>query len=101
MQNLSWTLQPQKFGDDRAFLSQVVEMAEQDGGVTLPTLGTVGLLETGRLFQAQLDGLTSLAERAVATGDMTAAKLLSQAVLQKDPRNLQAQTVQRLSLIHI
>jgi hypothetical protein len=96
LQNFNWTLQPREFGDDRAFLVQVVEMAEQDGGVTLPTLGTAGLLETGRLFQVQLDGLTSLAERAVATGDMTAAKLLSQAVLQKDPRNLQAQTVQRV-----
>ena len=44
-------------------------LAKADDGITLPSVGTAGLAETGRIVEAGVDGLTDLAERAVATGD--------------------------------
>ena len=67
---LKWSATPENKGDSYAFLPQVVEMAQRDDGITLPTLGTQGLAETGRLLEAGVDNLTDLAERAVATGDV-------------------------------
>jgi hypothetical protein len=93
---LRWTATPQSMGDSYAFLAQVVEMARGDGGITLPTVGSQGLAETGRLIEASVDGLTDLAERAIATGDLQGATVAAQAVLERDPGNLKAQTVERL-----
>jgi tetratricopeptide (TPR) repeat protein len=94
--DLKWTAGPQSTGDSHAFLAQLVEMARSDGGISLPTLGTAGLTETGRLLESEVDGLTELAERAIATGDVKAATVAAQAVLQRDPKNVKAQTVERL-----
>ncbi len=91
-----WSSTPQTVGDSNAFLAQVVEMARSDGGVTLPTVGSAGLAETGRILMAEVDGLTEAAERAVGTGDVQAATLAANAVLQRDPGNVKAQSVQRV-----
>jgi uncharacterized protein with von Willebrand factor type A (vWA) domain len=93
---LKWMAAPKTAGDSHAFLAQVVEMARADGGISLPTVGSAGLAETGRILEAEVDGLTDLAERAVATGDMQAAKVAAQTILARDPGNVKAQTVQRL-----
>ncbi len=94
--DLQWTATPQSMGDSHAFLAQVVEMARGDDGISLPTLGTPGLTETARLLESEVDGLTELAERSIATGDVQAATVAAQAVLNRDPENVKAQTVQRL-----
>ena len=65
-----------------------------DDGITLPTLGTAGLAETGRLLEASVDNLTDLAERAVATGDVEGAKVAAKAALARDPGNIKAKTVE-------
>ncbi|HEX3600008.1 MAG TPA: hypothetical protein VHU84_07680 [Lacipirellulaceae bacterium] len=87
---------PKNGGQTYAYLPQVVQLAKADDGITLPTVGTVGLAETGRLVEAGVDGLTDLAERAVATGDTKAARIAAQAVLSRDPGNIKAKTVQRV-----
>lgn len=93
---LKWSAAPQDANDSEAFLAQVVEMARADGGISLTTVGSAGLAETGRLLEAEVDGLTDLAERAIATGDVEAAQVASQTILARDPGNVKAQTVQRL-----
>ncbi|MCI0333714.1 MAG: VWA domain-containing protein [Planctomycetes bacterium] len=93
---LKWAAAPQQANDSEAFLAQVVEMARADGGISLTTVGSAGLAETGRLLEAEVDGLTDLAERAIATGDVQAAQVASQTILARDPGNVKAQTVQRL-----
>ncbi|MEM6799301.1 MAG: DUF4974 domain-containing protein, partial [Planctomycetota bacterium] len=52
--------------------------------------------ETGRMVMARLDNLTGIAERAVSMGDTKSAAQIAEAVLQRDPGNLRAQTVQRV-----
>ncbi len=93
---LHWSANPQNKGDSYAFLPQVVEIAQHDGGISLPTIGSAGLAETGRLVEAGVDGLTDLAERAVATGDVEAAKVAAKAALARDPGNIKAKTVERV-----
>lgn len=93
---LSWTAAPQAGGEAYAFLPKVVQIAKADDGITLPSVGSAGLAETGRAAEASVDGLTDLAERAVATGDAQAAQVASQAILARDPGNIKAKTVQRV-----
>ncbi|HEY3391839.1 MAG TPA: hypothetical protein VGK58_03980 [Lacipirellulaceae bacterium] len=93
---LQWLATPQSMADSHAFLAQVVELARGEDGITLPTLGTAGLNETARLLESEIDGLTELAERSIATGDVEGATLAAQAVLKRDPENVKAATVQRL-----
>lgn len=93
---LKWTATPEDAGDGRAFLTQIVATARTDDGISLPTLGSAGLAETGRMLEDQVDGLTDLAERAIATGDVQSAQVASQTILARDPGNVKAQTVQRM-----
>ena len=94
--DLEWSAEPSPSNDGNAYLAQLVDAARADGGITLPTVGTPGLRESGRLLNAGIDNLTDLAERAVAMGDVQSAKLMSDAVLRRDPGNVKAQTVERV-----
>ncbi len=93
-QQLNWTTQPEASQEDNAFLAEIVDIAKSDDGLSLPTVGSLGLVETARLVGAQMDQLTKLAERAVSAGDHQAARRIAQAVLKADPGNAQARTVQ-------
>lgn len=91
---LNWNASPEQSQEDHAFLAEIVKAAELDEGLSLPTVGTVGLMESARLVGARMDQLTRLAERAVALGDHETAKRIADAVLDSDPGNVQARTVQ-------
>ncbi|HMO85476.1 MAG TPA: VWA domain-containing protein, partial [Lacipirellulaceae bacterium] len=91
---LAWNVAPEESSLDHAYLAELVQMAGRHGGVMLPTLGSAGLAEVARYFGAQADQLTILAERAAAAGDRAAAGRMAQAVLRRDPGNVQARTVQ-------
>lgn len=93
---IAWSVKPGVAATDMSFLPQLVEMAERDGGLSLTTLGSQGLAETGRLLLASVDELTNLAERAVAIGDREGAGRIIQTVLRRDPGNLRAKTIQTL-----
>jgi hypothetical protein len=94
--DLHWTAAPKNAGETYAYLPKVVQLAKADEGITLPSVGSAGLAETGRLAEASVDSLTDLAERAVVTGDVGAAQVAAQAVLARDPGNIKAKTVQRV-----
>ena len=91
---LTWAVQPEASQDDHAFLVEILAAAKADEGLSLPTLGSLGLHETARIVGARMEQLTNLAERAIATGDHEAAQRIAQAVLQADPANARARTVQ-------
>jgi hypothetical protein len=93
--DMSWSTAPKAGGASYAYLPQIVETASWDGGLSLPTVGTPGLVETGRMLAAELEGMTKLAENAVAMGDANAAQLAANAVLLRDPENVRARTVQQ------
>ena len=93
---LAWTVSPAESDDNYAYLAQVVESSRADDGLTTSALGLAGLAETGRVLDNGLEEMNALAKRAFATGDMTSANLMSQAVLRRDPGNIQAKTVQHV-----
>ena len=94
--DFSWKFAAEPSHPDRAFLTELVDAARRDRGLTLPTVGSQGLVETARLIGARVDQLTMLAERAVATGDRAGARRFAQAVLRAEPHNVRARTVQNV-----
>ena len=93
---LEWTATPAKSNESHAYLAQLVSDASRDSGLSLPTVGSAGLMETGRMLLANVDNLTDMAERAVSIGDTKSAAQIVSAVLRRDPGNLRARTVQRV-----
>ncbi|WP_197526651.1 VWA domain-containing protein [Botrimarina colliarenosi] len=93
-ETLAWSAKTPASDDENAYLTTLVADAARDGGLSLTTLGSAGLSETGRAIAAETDRLATIAEQAVAMGDAEGAVRISQAVLQRDPGNLRAQTVQ-------
>ncbi|MFW6171310.1 MAG: VWA domain-containing protein, partial [Planctomycetota bacterium] len=57
---LAWDLVAKRSTDDLAFLPQLVDRARDNGGLTLPTLGSEGLREVGRLIFGASEDLSSL-----------------------------------------
>jgi hypothetical protein len=93
-QDVSWSVAPEAASQDNAYIGELVDVASRDSGLTLPTVGSQGLAEAARIVGARADGLTKLAQRAVASGDRTGAARIASAVLRSDPGNIQARTVQ-------
>ncbi|MEM6330390.1 MAG: hypothetical protein AAF790_09085, partial [Planctomycetota bacterium] len=92
----TWSRRASQANEAHAYLADLVNNARRDGGVSMTTVGSAGLAETGRMLMSRLDGLTEMAERAITVGDHQSAARIAGAVLQSDPGNLRAQTVQRV-----
>jgi len=94
---LAWTVRSEDSQEDNSYLTKIIELAQNDEGLSLPTVGSEGLAETARLVGAHVDQLTDLAERAATSGDQQTAGRIAQAVLRVDPGNVRAQTVQHVA----
>lgn len=90
---LSWTITDSKPNIDLAYLPTLIDAHRASRGQTLPTLGTVGLREAGRVIVAQAEQLTNLGRQALASGDATGAKTLANLALKSDPANSAARAV--------
>ncbi len=91
-----WNVQADPPQEDHAYLVEVVDGAQADAGLSLPTVGAAGLAEAARLIGARMDQLAELSQRALASGDHQAAQRIAQAVLRADAGNAQARTVQHM-----
>lgn len=87
---LNWPVKSEAPSSEFAFLPKLVEQARADAGVTLPTLGSEGLRETGRMILASSSNLTKLAKQARARGANREALTLANAALENDPENTDA-----------
>ncbi|MFI4875874.1 MAG: hypothetical protein ACIALR_11070 [Blastopirellula sp. JB062] len=81
--------------DDQAYLPQLIELAQKDDGMSLPTVGSVGLRETARVLLASAESFSKLSGQALATGDVQGARRLADAALQRDPNNPHAAIVKK------
>ncbi len=93
--NYDWTVQPQKPLAENAYIAQVVDYAQADGGARLPTVGTEGLHEARRLVNLGAQGLAKLGAQAASTGNKEQARLLVEKAIQLDPTNTHAQLVKK------
>ncbi len=72
--DLRWTVPAAKPNDDNAYLAQWVDLAKNDGGRRLPTLGSEGLWAARRLSDMGAHTLAQLGRQAAAEGDVKQAK---------------------------
>ena len=86
----TWDIASERSSEDHAYLPRLVEMARQDGGVTLPTVGSAGLRETRRMMLASARHLSKMGNFALASGDTAGARVLAEAALANDPANPRA-----------
>lgn len=91
---MEWNVVHEPGAVDLPFLPQLVENAAADDGLTLTTLGSRGLQETGRILLSSVEDLTNLAERAVSLGDRESAEHIAEAILRREPGNTRARTIQ-------
>jgi hypothetical protein len=84
---------PGKSNPDVAFVPRLAELVQDDGGMSLPTVGKEGLVEAGRVLIQGAESLTQLGKRALATGDTAGARKLAGAAIDIDPSNPSARAL--------
>ena len=84
---LNWNLAPEKSQEDFSFLPRLVEIARADRGLSLPTVGTVGLREAAINTLQSAEQLSKLGQEALASGNTQGALHVAHAALSRDPRN--------------
>ncbi|MDG1874388.1 MAG: VWA domain-containing protein [Mariniblastus sp.] len=77
----NWTIAPEASDQNFAFLPGMVNDARADNGLSLPTLGSVGLKEFARSRNFQANRLSDLSDQALATGNIENAKQLANRAL--------------------
>ena len=95
---MAWKPKAEKANGDFAFLPQLIEDSKADKGLSMSTLGSAGLQESRRMILTAAESLSKMGEQAVRMGDTEAAKRLTNAALEKDPENINAETVKSLIL---
>ena len=90
---MSWVVEPRGDQQENAYLASIVEAARQDGGQSLPTLGTAGLRELQRVFAQQVDGLGALGRHAVVLGQLDDAERLADAADELEPGNAASEVI--------
>lgn len=94
-ESLAWSAAIPAPSEENAYLATLVSQASRDGGLSLTTLGEAGLLETARVINLRTDQLARVAQQAAAMGDLENARTIKQAVLKRDPGNLQVKPIQQ------
>ena len=85
-QQLKWDLAPETSSEEFAFLPGMVNDARGDNGVSLPTVGSVGLKEYARTRTAAADALSDLGETALRSGDTKSANELAKQAIDLSAR---------------
>jgi hypothetical protein len=91
--NLAWELKNDGNHEDLAFLSEVVEKAQLDGGLTLPTPGSDAFLALGHMLMNSSESLVKDARYALHIGDREAAIAIAKEALRRSPNNLSARNI--------
>lgn len=92
---LSWAFTPEAANTEFGFLPKLVEMAAKDGGLRLPTVGSAGLREVGRVILNNARTMLKLGSQAIKRSDFKAALSAATAVLERDPDNPEAHALKR------
>lgn len=93
--SLAWNIVATPSSDDQAFLRQLVEAANHDHGVSLPTAGDRALEQVRVLFNAGANGLAQLGRQAAITGDFNSAERLADAATKVSPSDQDALILRR------
>ena len=92
---LEWNVTPEPSSEQFGFLPQLIAETRDDDGLTLPTVGSAGLREAGRMILASAEDLLKIGINALKTGDLEGAQKVALSVLARDPTNPQALALKR------
>jgi len=92
---LKWSVTPEPPSEQFGFLPQLIAETRDDDGLTLPTVGSAGLREAGRMILASAEDLLKIGINALKTGDLEGAQKVAVSVLARDPTNPQALALKR------
>lgn len=90
-ETMTWTVVAENSSDDFAFLPKLIDSARNNGGMTLPTIGSAGLMEAARVLSAGSRTLSQLGSSALLSGNLVAAKKMAVEALSHDPANTEAE----------
>jgi len=91
---MQWRVRPAASTEEVSYLPQLVDMVRDDKGMTLPTVGSAGLREAGRMMTDSARNLSQIGAQTLATGNAKGAAMLASAALARDPGNPQAIALQ-------
>jgi tetratricopeptide (TPR) repeat protein len=92
---VKWSVAPNPTSEDNAFLVQLVEMAQVDGGRSLPVLGSESLAKIRQEINAGVYTTSQLAAQVFNSGNLDDAERLAKATQQYDPGNPEALAILR------
>jgi tetratricopeptide (TPR) repeat protein len=92
---VKWSAAAKPSSEDNAFLVQLVEIAQVDGGRSLPVLGSESLAKIRQEINAGVYTTSQLAAQALSGGNLDEAERLAKAAQQNDPGNPEAQAILR------
>jgi hypothetical protein len=90
---MSWNVSSEKSNEDLGFLPEVIEKAELDQGLLLPTPGSEALLSLGQMLMDSSEMLLKDARFALHSGDRKAAIAIAKEALKRSPNNLSAKNI--------
>ncbi|WP_168565789.1 VWA domain-containing protein [Crateriforma spongiae] len=82
---------------DFAFLPGLVQMAEKDGGLLLPTSGSMMLRQAAKSMSARAEALAKAGSMALQKGDQRGARVVAEKALQVDPNNSKAKAIEKVT----
>jgi len=82
---------------DFSFLPALVKQAEKNDGLLLASAGSPLLRMTAQLIAQRAEELVRAGEMALKQGNQRGAKAMAEKVLEVDPENLGAQSIQKIS----
>jgi hypothetical protein len=88
--SLQWQVSPRQSNEDQAYLVELVELSQLDGGVSLPDAGSAALDNLRRLVGVSARNFARLGRQAVATGDLNSARQLADEAARLDPTDQDA-----------
>ncbi len=89
-----WSVATEASNEDFAFLPKLIDMARRNDGLTLPTVGSAGLLETARVLSINARTLSQLGAQAVLIGDLDSARTLAEEAQALDPLSTDVKILQ-------
>jgi hypothetical protein len=93
--SLAWNVKPEPSKEEFSYLPQLVEVARKDKGLSLPTIGSEGLLEAARVQQTSVDNLVDLGKKVLEAGNFDGARQVATVALARDPQNSTAIALQK------
>jgi hypothetical protein len=92
-EKLAYSATPKTSDDNNNYLKPLVELAQVNGGVTLPLLGESSLVEARQEIGAGVRGLSELARQAMTAGNLDNAEQLVAEALRRDPNDTESQAI--------